>query len=80
MRRKKTLAKMRGVDGVRKMHALMRRQGWDFGRDQAGRIMRTLGLRGVNRSKRVFTTESDPASVKPKGLVQRRFTEAAPRR
>lgn len=40
--------------------------------------MRTLGLRGVNRSKRVFTTKSDPADVKPKDLVQRRFTAAAP--
>ena len=67
-----------GVYGVRKMHALMRRQGWALGRDQTGRIMRTLGLRGVNRSKRVFTTKSDPASVKPNDLVQRRFTATAP--
>jgi len=67
-----------GVYGVRKMHALMRRQGWALGRDQTGRIMRTLGLRGVNRSTRVFTTKSDPASVKPKDLLQRRFTAAAP--
>lgn len=28
-----------GVYGVRKMHALMRRQGWAIGRDQTGRIM-----------------------------------------
>lgn len=45
-----------GVYGVRKMHALMKRQGWDLGRDQTGRIMRQHGLRGVKRSKRVFTT------------------------
>jgi putative transposase len=32
-----------GVYGVRKMHALMRRQGWALGRDQTGRIMRTYG-------------------------------------
>jgi putative transposase len=69
-----------GVYGVRKMHALMRRQGWVIGRDQTGRIMRSLGLRGVKRSKRVFTTKSDPAGVKPLDLVQRRFTAAAPRR
>ena len=68
-----------GVYGVRKMHALMRRQGWVIGCDQTGRIMRSLGLRGVKRSKRVFTTKSDPAAAKPKDLVQRQFTAGAPR-
>jgi len=34
----------------------------------------------VKRSKRVFTTKSDPAGVKPLDLVQRRFTATAPRR
>ena len=67
-----------GVYGVRKMHALMRQQGWALGRDQTGRIMRSLGRAGVKRSKRVFTTKSDPVGVKPKDLVQRRFTAAAP--
>jgi putative transposase len=67
-----------GVYGVRKMHALMARQGWALGRDQTGRIMRSLGLQGVKRSKRVFTTKSDPAGMKPKDLVQRRFTAPAP--
>ncbi|WP_375386171.1 IS3 family transposase, partial [uncultured Microbacterium sp.] len=38
-----------GVYGVRKMHALMRRQGWEIGRDQTGRIMRSLGLEGARR-------------------------------
>src|SRR5215813_3474468 len=45
-----------GVYGVRKMHALMRRQGWLIGRDQTARLMRTRRLRGARRSKRVFTT------------------------
>ncbi len=35
-----------GVYGVRKMHALMLRQGWVIGRDQTGRLMRDRGLRG----------------------------------
>ncbi len=69
-----------GVYGVRKMHALMKRQGWAVGRDQTGRIMRSRGLRGVKRSKRVFTTKLDPAAARPTDLVQRRFTAAAPRR
>jgi hypothetical protein len=41
-----------GVYGRRKMHALMRRQGWDIGRDQTERLMRLAGVRGVRKSKR----------------------------
>jgi transposase InsO family protein len=69
-----------GVYGRRKMHALLRRQGWDVGRDQTERLMRLAGVRGVKRSKKVFTTKSDPASAKPADLVQRRFTAPGPRR
>jgi putative transposase len=69
-----------GVYGVRKMHALMRRQGWEVGRDQTGRIMRQNGLRGVKRSKRVFTTKPALAGSRPLDLVKRNFTAEAPRR
>ena len=69
-----------GVYGVRKMHRLLGRQGWAIGRDQTGRLMRSLGLRGVKRSKRVFTTKSDPAGARPTDLVKRRFRADAPRR
>jgi len=69
-----------GVYAVRKMHALLRRQGWVIGRDQTGRLMRIGGVHGVKRSKRVFTTRPDPANEKPRDLVQRRFTADAPRR
>ncbi|UFS60602.1 IS3 family transposase [Subtercola endophyticus] len=69
-----------GVYGRRKMHALLRRQGWDIGRDQTERLMRLAGVRGVRRSKRVFTTKSDPAAPRPTDLVQRRFTADGPRR
>ncbi|WP_137771939.1 MULTISPECIES: IS3 family transposase [unclassified Microbacterium] len=69
-----------GVYGRRKMHALMRRQGWDIGRDQTERLMRLAGVRGVRKSKRVFTTKSDPALQRPTDLVNRRFTADGPRR
>ncbi len=69
-----------GVYGRRKMHALLRRQGWAVGRDQTERLMRLAGVRGVKRSKRVFTTKPDTALAKPGDLVQRRFTADAPRR
>ena len=44
-----------GVCG-RKMHALLKRQGWDIGRDQTERLMRLAGVRGVRKSKKAFTT------------------------
>jgi putative transposase len=69
-----------GVYGARKMHALMRRQGWAIGRDQTARLMRRAGLRGVRRGKRVFTTRPDPAAARPADLVHRQFTADAPRR
>jgi transposase InsO family protein len=68
------------VYGVRKMHRLLRRQGWEVGRDQTARIMRGLGLRGVKRSKKVYTTRPDPEGARPVDLVKRRFTADAPRR
>lgn len=42
--------------------------------------MRVAGVRGVKRSMKVFTTKPDPANVKPRDLVQQRFTADAPRR
>ena len=42
--------------------------------------MKIAGVQGVKRSRKVFTTKSDPAAVKPADLVQRRFTATAPRR
>ncbi len=69
-----------GVYGRRKMHALMRRQGWEIGRDQTERLMRLAGVRGVKKSKRVFTTKSDRMLSLPQDLVNRRFTADGPRR
>ncbi|MCW4384190.1 IS3 family transposase [Salinibacterium sp. SYSU T00001] len=69
-----------GVYGRRKMHALLRRQGWDIGRDQTERLMQLAGVRGVKKSKRVFTTRSDTKTVLPSDLVNRKFTADGPRR
>ena len=69
-----------GVYGIRKMHALLRRQGWNIGRDQTGRLMKIAGVEGVKRSKRVFTTKSDPQASKPVDLVKRDFSAVAPNR
>ena len=42
--------------------------------------MRLAGVRGVRKSKRVFTTRCDKAAALPSDLVHRRFTAPAPRR
>jgi transposase InsO family protein len=61
------------------MHALLRREGWEVGRDQVERLMKLAGVRGVKKSKRVFTTRADPSQALPQDLVRRRFTAEAPR-
>ena len=68
------------VYGRRKMRALLRREGWVLGRDQVERLMKLAGVRGVRKSKRVFTTRPDPAQARPHDLVKRKFTAEAPRR
>lgn len=68
------------VYGRRKMHALLKREGWDIGRDQTERLMRLAGVRGVRKSKRVFTTRPDKALALPADLVNRRFVADGPRR
>src|SRR3546814_11365774 len=45
-----------GVYGRRKIHALIRRSGWENGRDQTDRHMRLYGVRGVRKPMREFTT------------------------
>jgi len=68
------------VYGVRKLWKTARRAGITIGRDQTARLMTLAGVQGVRRSKKTFTTKSDPATVKPGDLVNRQFTAPAPRR
>lgn len=68
------------VYGRRKMHALLKREGWDVGRDQVERLMKLAGVKGVRRSKKAFTTRPDPRVPQPSDLVQRDFTAPGPRR
>jgi len=67
-----------GVYGVRKMHAALRREGIAVGRDQTGRLMRTLGLAGVRRGAVRRTTVADGGAVRPADLVERNFSAARP--
>jgi putative transposase len=66
------------VYGVRKLWRQLQRQGERVGRDQIGRLMRTLGIAGVVRGKPKRTTVADPAAVRAPDLVQRQFTATRP--
>ena len=68
------------VYGARKLWIAARRAGYDIGRDQVARLMRQLGIRGVQRTKKVNTTRSDPKAARPGDLVERAFTADAPNR
>ena len=55
-----------------------RRAGHDVGRDQVARLMRSLGIEGVRRGRRLKTTKADPAAPRHPDLVKRRFAASAP--
>ncbi len=66
------------VYGARKIWKAARRAGHDIGRDQVARLMRTAGIEGVRRTRRVQTTKPDPAGARHPDLVRRDFTATAP--
>ncbi len=68
----------RKVCGARKLTKAARRAGHDIGRDQVARLMRQLGVRGVSRRRKMFTTRSDPDAVRAPDLVNRDFTADRP--
>jgi putative transposase len=74
----------RGLYGVRKVHAQLRREGGvderPVSRRQVERLMRTDGLHGARRGRAFITTRSDGTSPRPPDLVDRDFSAAAPNR
>jgi putative transposase len=66
------------VYGARKLWKAAQRQGHDVGRDQVARLMRQLGIQGVNRSKTVRTTRPDDGAARHPDLVDRQFVAKAP--
>jgi putative transposase len=68
----------RKVYGAHKLWRAAVRAGHDIGRDQVARLMRELGIRGVSRRRRVFTTRRDPDAVRAPDLVERDFTAECP--
>ena len=68
------------VYGVRKAWRVLNREGIAIGRDRVGRLMRTLGLAGATRTRRVRTTVPAALSARPADLVERVFAASAPNR
>lgn len=70
----------RKVYGAYKLWKAARRAGHDVGRDQVARLMRQLGIRGVTRRRKVFTTRRDPDALRAPDLVDRNFSVDRPNR
>ena len=66
------------VYGVRKVWRQLRREGIGVARCTVGRLMRTMGLRGVVRGKAIRTTVSDKAAPCPLDRVNRDFKAPRP--
>jgi putative transposase len=64
--------------GSLKMWAHLQRDGIPVAKSTVERLMRANGWQGVRRQKKVRTTISDPAAVRPPDLVDRQFSVAAP--
>jgi putative transposase len=69
-----------GVYGVRKVWKALGRLRIEAGRDQAARVMRSVGLAGVTRAKGVRTTTPAPVGERPDDLVNWTFAAPAPDR
>ncbi|MBP28892.1 IS3 family transposase [Methylobacterium sp.] len=68
------------VYGVRKIWRQLAREGIVAARCTVARLMRTMGLAGVVRGRRVRTTVPDPAAACPLDRVNRQFKAACPNR
>ena len=70
--------KGRGVAGYRKMWHLLKRDGVVAARCTVARLMRSHGMQGVVRGRKVVTTKPDPSASRPPDRVQRDFSAERP--
>lgn len=64
--------------GPRRVHKQLTREHYVVARCTVGRLMGDMGLRGVQRGKKRFTTIADRNAARPPDLVDRRFVAARP--
>ncbi len=70
-------AESRGTYGVPRIHADLEEDGEHISRKRVARLMKVLGLRGVCRRKRAWTTVRDGSRPAP-DLVDRKFCADGP--
>ena len=68
----------RGRYGARKVWHQLRREGREIARCTVERLMKTMGLQGVVRGKKVITTHPDAAQPCPDDKVNRTFVADMP--
>ena len=64
--------------GARKVWHTLRREGYDVARCTVERLMKTMGLQGVVRGKKVITTNPDTSQPCPDDKVNRSFVAETP--
>lgn len=75
---KRVFEASRGRYGARKVWHVLRREGRDIARCTVERLMRTTGLQGVVRGKKVVTTNPDASQPCPDDKVNRAFVAQIP--
>ena len=64
--------------GPRRVYKKLRKEGYVIARCTVTRIMADIGLRGVQRGRKQFTTTPDESSPRPADLVERQFVADRP--
>ena len=67
-----------GVYGARKVWLQLIREGTPIARCTVERLMRSQGLQGVRRGKRIWTTTPGDVTDRPRDLVERQFSASRP--
>ena len=75
---KRVFGASRGRYGARKVWHVLRREGRDIARRTVEQLMRTTGLQGVVRGKKVVTTNPDASQPCPDEKVNRAFVAQMP--
>lgn len=64
--------------GPRRVYKPLRREGYVVARCTVTRVMADIGLRGVQRGRKQFTTVPDDTAPRPADLVERQFAADRP--
>ncbi|MFN8038888.1 MAG: IS3 family transposase [Acidimicrobiales bacterium] len=64
--------------GARRVHKALRREGYEIARCTVERLMAEMGIGGVVRGKKRYTTIADDTAARPPDLVDRQFVATRP--